>query len=150
MATATVKEPKEFIPKGEPVVDGRGPKVDPDAAYLDERGWRDNRDGTWSLMTPPPDRRVEVSRIPQKDGSTKLVEQVLAGPSVGTTMTLAQALVMERKFHREPIPRYATFLSRPLTGHGEKWLIRDRQKSVIDAGPFDFEREAKEWIAHNG
>lgn len=124
--------------------------------FLTLRGWRDNMNGTWSDMSPPPDKEVEVQRITQQDGSVKIIKQVLAGPPVSWAYPMGEALAMEKGRKREPLPMYHTFLSR-LNNAGvegsikaEKWFIRDRWKTInTEVGPFDNRPEADAWLAAN-
>lgn len=143
MATATTPPPKHLETRS------HDPKErSADAQYLHERGWVDNKDGTWLDMSPPGDRIVEVNRIKERDGITeRVVNQVMAGPPPGWAYPLATALAEERKRNRE-VPLYHVVLSRSPSyddGRDAQWQARDRWKRLASP-PFPTKAEAEAWI----
>lgn len=122
-----------------------------DCKYLKERGWRENGNGTWSDMNVPPDIKEEMSRIPQRDGTEKVITQVKTGGPIGWAYPAKEALALEHTRDREPVPMYEKFLTR-VGGDGkvvcQRWHIRDRQRQVV-AGPLESEGAADEWIQKN-
>jgi hypothetical protein len=133
-----------------------------DKAYIAERGWRDNHDGTWSDMTPPGDGTVE-KRMLQEDGRTsKVVKQVLAGPSPGWPHSYKQAVIIERGRNRSPVPAWSVFIAFPAVfpdkedprERQERWGVRDAVGTVLrrgdDAITFETKAQAEEWIVKQG
>lgn len=153
MATATREEPRQQ--QEQTPVKGVTPR-DIDQAYLAERGWRNNHDGTWSDMCPPGDTEIE-KRMLQHDGKTsKVIRQVVAGPAPGWPHQFAAAVQTERGRAREPVPVWRPFVSFPAAfpekngaERQEGWMVRDRLGEPNRGAGMVFEarEQAEAWIA---
>ena len=105
----------------------------------------------WMDMNVPPDIKEEMSRVPQRDGTEKVVHQVKTGGPIGWAYSAKEAIDLERKRDRDPVPEFEKFLTRS-GGDGkvvcQRWHIRDRQRQIV-AGPLDSETAADEWLRMN-
>jgi hypothetical protein len=138
--------------------------------YLTERGWEFSQGKVWTtnqhgggyvdgeLATDwwPTDGRVEKTGelvVPDRTKTirsgqplpTKIVEvrQFCSGSARGLSMSVADALVLERKRDREPIPYWSPVRVRE---RGLFWVRqRERSRDRFDLGPFDSLEAAQEW-----
>ena len=160
---AELKDIKSCIDKRPPQASSEERK------YLDERGWLESFGGehstgyAWIDMRPPPGQIKKTGEVidPKTGQLLREVKQFHGGAPVGVSYTLAEALVMERKRNRGPLP---AIMVEELTGNPPKrnpdiadkdqlgawpinlqqWWVRDRQRRKL-AGPFKTEQEARAW-----
>lgn len=125
--------------------------------YLEERGWLEADGGDYKCygfidMMPPPDRVMVTGTLRDERTGKRIrdVEQLVTGGAVGQFHSLKDALWLEKKRAREPLPLHHLHEGtgnppfhkdfQPI--HLQKWYVRDRQRRVVN-GPYETKEEAQ-------
>lgn len=125
--------------------------------YLHERGWLEvHKDGIQPAgyldQRPPPDRLVEMPDILDDRGNpVKKLKQWVTGGAVGQWHSHGEALALEQRRKREPLPdKYVEECSgnppydeRTYPVNLQQWYVRDRQRRKL-AGPFRLREQAEQ------